>query len=462
MTLGALATGTVLSWTSPAEEPIMAGELGFEVTAGQFSWVGALVALGAATVCYPIAIIMNMFGRKITMLGLIIPFTIGWLLLYFASNVAMLMIGRYLVGIAGGAFCVSAPLYTSEIASNEIRGMLGTYFQLLVTVGIFFVNVLGSFLSLSWITLVLLCVPFVFGIVFFFQPETPVYLIKAGKINEARESLTYFRGGNNTNYNVEEELQDLITANSGPEPSAQEMVEVLKTKAGWKSVTISCSLMLFQQFSGINAVIFYAAGIFDSADVGIKSIYCVIIVMAIQVIATFIGSLIIEKLGRKILLLSSAAMMAVCALALGIYFSLQESWSEEDIKSIAFLPIVALSVFVIMFSIGFGPIPWMIVGEITPPEIKSVVISAACTFNWLLAFLVTKFYGTLSDPEVLGQAVTFYMFSAVSALGTVFVFTMVLETKGKTLQEIQDELNGTKSGVVYDSTRTGHDNYGYK
>lgn len=128
----------MLGWTSPTKGHLVTEkEYNFPITEDEFSWVGASVNLGAACVCFPIGILINIIGRKWSMLSLVIPFTIGWVLLIWASNLAMMIIGRFLLGVAGGAFCVAAPVYTGEIAQKEIRGTLGTYFQLMVTVGMY-------------------------------------------------------------------------------------------------------------------------------------------------------------------------------------------------------------------------------------------------------------------------------------------------------------------------------------
>lgn len=111
------------------------------------------------------------------MLGLVIPFTIGWALMIFAENVIMMFIGRFMLGVAGGAFCVTAPMYTGEIAQNEIRGTLGTFFQLMVTIGILFVYAVGAGVNVFYLSLICGVIPLVFGAVFFFMPESPTYYV---------------------------------------------------------------------------------------------------------------------------------------------------------------------------------------------------------------------------------------------------------------------------------------------
>jgi MFS family permease len=152
-------------------------EYGFPITTDQFSWIGSAMNLGAAAICMPIGTIMGWIGRKLTMLLLIIPFTIGWALIIWAQNVGMMITGRTLVGIAGGAFCVTSPMYIGEIAQKEIRGALGSYFQLMITIGILFVYAVGSGVSVFWLSIICGIIPLVFGAVFSLMPESPTYLV---------------------------------------------------------------------------------------------------------------------------------------------------------------------------------------------------------------------------------------------------------------------------------------------
>lgn len=164
-----------------------------------------------------------------------------------------------------------------------------------------------------------------------------------------------------------------------------------------------------------------------------------IIVGVVQVIATFVSSLVVDKLGRRILLLASDSIMAVCTILLGVYFYLDQN--GHDVSNLGWLPIVSLCMFIVMFSLGFGPIPWMMMGELFAADVKGLAGSLAGTFNWLLAFIVTKTFTNL--VTAMGRAETFWLFSALSIVGTVFVFFVVPETKGKSLAEIQRMLGAS-------------------
>ena len=162
------------------------------------------------------------------------------------------------------------------------------------------------------------------------------------------------------------------------------------------------------------------------------------IVGGVQVIATYISTLIVDRLGRKPMLLFSDAVMALSTAALGIYFHLKIG--NTDVSNLSWLPVTSLSVFLIFFSIGFGPIPWMFLSEIFPPAIKGPASSIACLFNWLCSFAVTFAFKRVSDA--VGPDFTFWGFTVISAIGAVFVFFLIPETKGKSLEEIQRSLGG--------------------
>lgn len=439
-TLGALAAGMVIGWTSPAG----GGGINlkknhvydFDFDDVEFSWVSSSFNLGAATICVPIGILCDYIGRRTSMLILTVPFTIGWACVIWPNSVATLIAGRYILGVSGGAFCVTAPMYTSEIADDETRGRLGSYFQLLLTAGILLTYILGSIeISMFVLSLISASIPLVFCVVFFFMPETPTYYLIKDNVEMARKTLTWLRG---SHYNVEAEVQERKEALAEAKRNQSSFFRSIRSRAAIKGLIIGFGLMFFQQLSGVNAIIFYAGEIFSSAT-GSDASWPTIVVGAMQVIAVFVSTVIVDKLGRRLLLLISSVSMCITTLVMGVYYYCKAF--GPSVESVSWLPLVCICGFIILFSIGFGPIPWMMMGEIFSPQIKGVAGSSACLFNWLMAFIVTKFYSDVNN--VLGAYGTFWIFSAVCALGVVFVFFLVPETKGKTLEEIQFELGGS-------------------
>ncbi|XP_023167618.2 facilitated trehalose transporter Tret1-2 homolog isoform X2 [Drosophila hydei] len=438
---GAFAAGTLLGWTSPAETGIVkdATAYDFDVSSTQYSWVSSFMTLGAACVCIPIGFLINFIGRKWTMLLLVAPFVVGWALLIWAQNVFMMYIARFILGIAGGAFCVTAPMYTGEIAQKDIRGTLGSFFQLMITIGILFVYGIGAGLSVFWMSIVCGILPIIFGVIFFFMPESPTYLVSKNRSDAAVKSIQWLRG---TEYDYAPEMEELHQTEREIRENKVNILAALARPVTIKALCISLGLMFFQQLSGINAVIFYSEAIFEDANTGISASMSTILIGVMQVVATFVSTMVVDKLGRRILLLASGAVMALSTTAIGVYFYMKDQ-DPASVDNLGWLPVGSLCIFMIMFSIGYGPVPWLMMGELFATDIKGFAGSIAGTTNWVLAFVVTKTFKNLNDS--LGSGGTFWLFAGVTIVGVIFVFLAVPETKGKSLNEIQMELAGNRN-----------------
>lgn len=437
-TLGALAAGMTLAWTSSAGEngKYLQSVYNIEISAGEFSWISSLLAVGSAVICIPIGIFSDIIGRKYSMLLMVVPFTAGWLLIILANSVTMFYIGRFIIGISGGAFCVAAPIYTAEIAETEIRGTLGSYFQLLLTIGILLSYALGTAVNMRILSIVSAIIPIVFFVVFMFMPETPTYYLKKGDEDSARKSLLRLRG---PQYDIETELENQKLVLEQNRQNSVSFRTAIKSRATKKGFIIAYGLMIFQQLCGVNAVIFYSSTIFEKAGSDLDSGMSTIIVGVMQVVAVFASTLIVDRAGRRVLLLASIILMCITSCTLGIYFYLSQI--NQDVSGIKWLPLASVCIFIVMFNFGFGPLPWMMTGEIFAPEVKGIAVSSACLLNWILVFIVTKFFNDLSTAMGIGP--TFWLFSVVCLIGTFFVYLLVPETKGKSLEEIQRDLNSS-------------------
>ena len=249
-----------MGWSAPAQIPLTKGNEYFPISDEEFYWITSIVSLGAAISCLPIGYLMNMFGRKWTMLSLVIPFTIGWGLIIWAQNFAMMFIGRLLTGLSGGAFCISAPQYTAEIADINIRGILGSFMELMITTGTLFIYVAGAKLNVFWLTVMCGLIPITFGVIFIWMPESPTYLLEKGKDAKAYLAFQWLRG---KQYDPTEEIEDLKLAMIEEKSNTRTFKEIMSLKANQKALYVGLGLTFFQEFSAIHVVIFYATTIFD-------------------------------------------------------------------------------------------------------------------------------------------------------------------------------------------------------
>nr|CAD7576190.1 unnamed protein product [Timema californicum] len=439
-TIGAFVAGTFMSWTSPALPLLQANSSVPYITSEEGSWIGSLLNLGAFIGAIPAGILADHIGRRTTLCGLAVPFFVSWLMIAFCSSALELYVGRILGGMAVGAVSVVAPMYISELADSKVRGALGTFFQLQITLGIlcgYLVGMVGDHRVLAFILSVL---PVVYFVSFIWMPESPVYLLSKDKQNEARRSLQWFRG---SNYDIEDEMVRMTESSGDSQKRKGGLGELLSNPVTRRALTIALGLMMFQQLSGVNAVIFYTGQIFDLAGSSIPSVTACIIIGVVQVIATYVSTLLVDRAGRRILLLISDSVMALCLGVLGAYFHLLNN--HYDTSDVSWVPIVSVAIFIVVFSLGFGPIPWIMLGELFPANVKGVASAVAAAFSWILSFAVTKVFQNMTSS--LGEDITFWVFTGICVVGTVFVFVMVPETKGKDLNEIQEELSGKHNNV---------------
>nr|CAD7456329.1 unnamed protein product [Timema tahoe] len=351
------------------------------------------------------------------------------------SQVGMLYAGRFLTGMAGGAFSVSGPVYTAEVAQKEIRGLLGSFYQVLLTFGVLFTFAAGSVLSPFWLSAVCAAVPVLFAVTFVFMPETPVYFLRNDQGENARRSLRWLRG---PLVDLEPELQELQLAVDEERKNQASLRDAFKTLGARKGLLVSAGLLIFQQLSGVNSATFYTTVIFKDAGSKMAPTQATIIIGAVQVVTTIVSCLVVDRLGRRILLLTSDLVMSLCMFALGTFFYLQHV--GHDTSALTWLPVTSLSVFFVAYSLGYGPVPWLMMGELFLPNIKGIASSISCLLNWTLAFLVTKFFANL--VAAFGTYTTFWIFAVLSAFGVLFVYFVVPETKGKPVDLIFREMNG--------------------
>ncbi|ERL88448.1 hypothetical protein D910_05834 [Dendroctonus ponderosae] len=435
-TLSAVCLGMVFSWSSSAI-PILEKE--FAITTAQGAWVGSLVTLGAFVGAIPAGPMAQLTGRKRALQILIIPLLSSWILIaFFCKYIWVLYIARFLAGISSGGISVAAPMYVTELAHVSIRGTLGTFFQVQITIGILFEYLLGDIISdIRTLSLISAVLPVVFLLSFAFIPESPVYLCEKAKLQDAQRSLLWFRG---KDYEIDDELVKITEDIEESKRNKTKLFEIFKCKATYKGLIISFGLMAFQQLSGVNAVLFYTNKIFQQSGGSLSPGQCSILVGAVQVFATLGSTLLIDRAGRKILLVLSDLVMCISLAGLGLYFYLSEFM---DLAAYSFIPLMSVALFIVFFSIGLGPIPWMIVSEIFSPKTRGVASSISASLNWFLAFLITNQFANMISAIGIGP--TFMGFSVLCGLGTGFIVILVPETKGLSTEEVANILVGRKA-----------------
>lgn len=431
----AMEAGMALAWTSPIL-PYLDSRDSFlpdGLTDSKESWICSLLALGAVLGAVPAGKIADRTGRKAAIIMTAMPFLLSWLIIVFWRDLTSLYVARFIGGIGAGAACVLGPVYIGEVAEPSIRGALGAFFPLLFSLGIVYVYVTGAYFSYSTFNVgcCLTLLPF-FAFVYFI-PESPMWLVHKNRMRKAANSLRILRG---RDYDPKREISLLQIESDRVENRRGGIRDLVGTPAGRKALGTCVGLMWFQQMSGIDAVLFYTVSIFKDAGSTIEPYLATIVIGIVEVVMSILVASIIDKFGRKPLLVLSGTGMTLCLGVLGYYFKLKND--GHDVSSIGWLPLTSLALFNVVFSVGYGSVPFAIIAELFPPETKGVASSITIMVNWILVFFVTKVFPSM--VEHMGQAATFWTFGCMTALSALFAFFLVPETKGKTLQEIQTKL----------------------
>lgn len=353
-------------------------------------------------------------------------YALGAFLFVVAQSIWMVLLGRFISGLGLGLSSVSVPLYISEISPPKNRGAFVSINQLAITIGILLGYILDySFASHeSWRAMI--GFQFVFLLLFFLLlfiiPESPSFLASLGRVKQAK--------------NLKERLgHDKIT---GEGEIVTRKLEKEK-KARWSKLfqkplsipfTIAIALSVFQIITGINTVIYYAPQIFIKAGfVTAKSaILATLSIGVINVFVTIASLFLIDKVGRRPLLLAGLLGMAISLATLGSLFHL-----NSDNAGIG--AIICLFFYVAFFAFSIGPIAWLIISEIFPLEIRGKAMGAAISLNWIANILISLTFLSLIENITIGY--TFYLFALISTIASIFVYFYVFETKGKTFAEIQ-------------------------
>ncbi|KAB0801232.1 hypothetical protein PPYR_05586 [Photinus pyralis] len=431
-------TGFISAFTAPATDGI---KMELKVSDEEFSWVGSLVPLGALVGALVGGQLINFFGRKRTILIANVLFLICWGSIAIASSVEFLFVARGISGFAVGIASLTMPLYIGETIEPHVRGTLGLLPTAFGNIGILLCFLLGTYLS--WRTLAwcgaLLSIPFLFLV--FLIPETPRWYASRNRDREAHDALRWLRGPNE---DIHEEYSNLFNKEKGVTPSVCRVIMELREHAHLKALIIALGLMFFQQFTGITAVIYYATDVFNMSGSEIDSSLSTIIVGLVNFASTFIASVLVDKAGRKVLLYVSSLSMILTLITLGTYFYFLHL--KFPITQYGWVPLFSLIVYVLGFSLGFGPIPWLMLGEIFPIRVKGIAASFATAFHWLCTFVVTKSF--VNIIQGVGPYGAFWIFGILSIASVVFVSLIVPETKNKSLDEIEAIMN-TRKGTPY-------------
>ncbi|CEP07802.1 hypothetical protein [Parasitella parasitica] len=440
----------------------------FPMNSTQVGFMVSILELGAWAGSWIIGYFADKIGRKFSIVLSTVVFLLGSALQGGAQSIAMLLGSRFVTGMAVGALSLLVPLYQSEIAPPELRGGLLSLQQLSITFGILisfwidfgFTNVQGQ---ASW--RVPLCIQIAFalilGVGILFFPFSPRWLMGKGREEEALRVLSKLRRLPQDHPLVLEEWKDIKTTVEFDRQVERQMypeyVEQGRTamiglmgyrdlfrKGIFNRLFIGCALMFFQQFTGMNALIYYAPKIFQSVGLTGESVSLLAtgVVGIINFVFTFPTVFLLDIVGRKSALMVASIVMAICMIIVAIITALfQHDWPSHEREG--WVSVAFIYIFIANFAYAWGPICWVIPAEIFPLRSRAKAMSITTSANWMCNFIIGLIVPIMLENITYG---TYIFFACFLVLSFFFVWIFVPETKGRSLEEM-DQVFGGQSAV---------------
>lgn len=393
--------------------------------------VGGCLAAGAILGAAFATKLSDRLGRRRTIMAAAAVFAIGTIGCTAAQDVTVLVISRFVVGIAVGASSASVPTYLAELSPGKVRGALSSLNQLMIVSGILIAYIVDYALtdSANWRAMfaaaLLPAVVLLVGLVF--MPETPRWLLKAGREEEARAVLVGTRAPDEDIEAEFDEIREVIRLDG----EGRGRLRDLRSKLVRPALIVAMILAIGQQFSGVNAVNLYAPTMFTNLGFGASAALLAAVVLGIVKVLFTLGEVfVVDRWGRKPLLLVGSLMMAVTLFLLGLAVL---NFKDPNIAGITTL--VLLIVYLAGYELGWGAVVWVMIAEVFPLRVRGIGTGTASVVLWSATFAITFVFPVMNTS--FGLAYSAWIFAGVGVVLFFLVRRYIPETKGRTLEQIE-------------------------
>jgi SP family sugar:H+ symporter-like MFS transporter len=420
----------------------------FDTRSALTGFAVASVLLGCAVGAFTAGTLADLMGRRITMLLTAILFLLSAFATGAATSAGMFIIARVAGGLAIGAASVLAPMYISEIAPPRLRGRLSSLQQLAIVLGLFFAFLSNDLIAraaggasaafwfgatawrwMFWMEAVP-STAFLIGILFI--PESPRFLVAAGKKDSARRIFSHIdRDADALVSQVEHSLRG---------EHRPRLSDLFDPRTGHLAslVWVGVGLAAFQQFVGINIIFYYGAVLWRAAGASEQAALEINLLTGfVNILATFLAIGLIDRVGRKPLLVAGSIGMAVTLSIMAVVFGTSGGATDskpELGRAAAVIGLTAANLYIVSFGVSWGPVMWVLLGEMFPNRLRGAALAVSGATNWAANFVVTVTFLPLLKGA--GLATAYGLYAGCAAISIVFVWFTVRETKGKTLEEM--------------------------
>lgn len=421
--MSGMAASLTMGYTSPAL-PSMQEDPNFTITEDDESWIGAVMPACALLGSLAAGPMLDSLGRRTTFMLLTLPFMISWAIIAIAGSVSGVILGRMLSGVCVGVQAVAGSVFMPETVQLDLRNAMIIFPTVLGNMGILVCYAAGQYFTwrgLAWLGCAL-CIPQL--LLIFPLPETPFYLTRSGKKESSLAALKQLR---QTSQEAEKEQLELDGICSKNKESNAGVMKMLQPPNLWP-VSVGAALMVAQQTTGINAVIFYASAIFEAGGDSIDASTSSTLLGVVNLLGVFAGMYFVATYKRRQLIVMSTWVLVVSLSILSAFFWAQEMGGtfSTAAKSLSFIPVVALLSYIVGFALGWGPVPWIFLGEGMPSSVRGIAVAFIVALNWGMAFLVTKTFKW--STSYLGNHYTFFTYAIVTGISGALIHRSMPET----------------------------------
>ncbi|XP_060534858.1 facilitated trehalose transporter Tret1-like [Cylas formicarius] len=435
--LGIVCSEMHYGWPSPSLPILTNGTYSFTISQEEGSWLAVAPLIGAIFGAAVTGFVVDIFGRKRLIVLSSVPFTASWLFIAVAPSSVLMFVARFVAGMTDGLSFTAVPMYLGEIAEPKIRGLIASICPLCILFGYLLINVLGSYLPIDTTAYVAVSVPILLLVTFVWMPESPYFYVMKGRVSEARRSLQKFRGRDD----VSAELDRISEAVREQNARRGHFLDLVRVRSNRKALIIALGVRGIQQLSGTSAIMFFCKQVFEESRDFLPSSVGTIVYFSVHLVLSGVASFVVDVSGRRPLLIFSVVGTAVSLFLNGSYLYVKER-TDVDTSGFNFLPMVALLMYVVFFSAGLQIIPLLIMGELFPTNVKAFALCVMDVYFSVIVTCISKFFYWSSMS--FGMHVPFFAFGCCCVVGLAFILFTVPETKGKTLEDIQNELKGEK------------------
>lgn len=419
--------------------------------------------VGCAIGAIVVSMLADWWGRKKCIIASGLGFLTGGALQSVASSFGLFFFGRTVSGFAIGILSMVVPLYISEAAPTEIRGRMIAIQQLMITIGIVIASIVNTIIILNFGTkslddtewrmaLAMQCIPaLLLAVIMFFMPESPRWLAEKGRDEEALEVIARLRSAPTSDTEVVDEYKEILDGVQFERSVGNGSWSELFTKGLYNRVIITCIIQFFQQWTGINVILYYQSDLLRGMglDPDQANIPFTIANNVVNCFATFPGMYLIEKLGRRSLLLYGGILMGTAHYLICLFINLAHQFENSGSGPVSLMYYLAIfSVYLFLFAFGssWGPIAWVYQSEIFPLRVRGKGTGLATLSNWTnnaIIALIVPMIQTALDPN---QQQMYLIFGTMGMLMATFVYFFVPETMGRSLEDM-DEIFGAPEGM---------------